>query len=44
LEEDPYSAARGYPPWCATLRDFRPSGYDRTPDLSPFASSSERPE
>jgi single-stranded-DNA-specific exonuclease len=25
LEEDPYSAARGYPPWCATLRDFRPT-------------------
>jgi single-stranded-DNA-specific exonuclease len=23
LEEDPYSAARGYPNWCATLRDFR---------------------
>jgi single-stranded-DNA-specific exonuclease len=23
LEEDPYSASRGYPGWCATLRDFR---------------------
>jgi single-stranded-DNA-specific exonuclease len=23
LEEDAYSAARGYPGWCATLRDFR---------------------
>ncbi len=26
LEEDPYSAARGYAPWCATLRDFRRAG------------------
>jgi single-stranded-DNA-specific exonuclease len=25
LEEDPYSAARGYPNWCAILRDFRPA-------------------
>jgi single-stranded-DNA-specific exonuclease len=25
LEEDAYSAARGYPPWAATLRDFRPA-------------------
>ena len=25
IEEDPYSAARGYPPWSATLRDFRPA-------------------
>jgi len=25
IEEDPYSAARGYPPWCAVLRDFRRS-------------------
>ena len=25
IEEDAYSAARGYPPWCATLRDFRPA-------------------
>jgi single-stranded-DNA-specific exonuclease len=25
IEEDAYSAARGYPPWCATLRDFRAS-------------------
>jgi single-stranded-DNA-specific exonuclease len=24
LEEDAYSAARGYPGWCATLRDVRP--------------------
>jgi single-stranded-DNA-specific exonuclease len=26
LEEDPYSAARGYPAWTAILRDVRPSG------------------
>ncbi len=25
LEDDPYSAARGYPPWGAVLRDVRPS-------------------
>jgi single-stranded-DNA-specific exonuclease len=25
IEEDAYSAARGYPPWAATLRDFRPA-------------------
>jgi single-stranded-DNA-specific exonuclease len=25
LEDDPYSAARGYPPWAAMLRDFRPA-------------------
>ena len=25
LEEDASSAARGYAPWCATLRDFRPA-------------------
>jgi single-stranded-DNA-specific exonuclease len=25
LEEDAYSAARGYPPWSAVLRDVRPS-------------------
>jgi len=24
IEEDAWSAARGYPGWCATLRDFRP--------------------
>ena len=23
LEEDAYSASRGYPPWCAVLRDWR---------------------
>ena len=23
IEEDAYSAARGYPGWCAVLRDFR---------------------
>ena len=23
VEEDAYSAARGYPPWCAMLKDFR---------------------
>jgi single-stranded-DNA-specific exonuclease len=26
LEEDAYSAARGYPGWCAVLRDVRPPG------------------
>jgi single-stranded-DNA-specific exonuclease len=26
LEEDAYSAARGYPGWCAVLRDVRPAG------------------
>jgi single-stranded-DNA-specific exonuclease len=25
LEEDPYSAARGYPAWSAVLREFRPA-------------------
>jgi single-stranded-DNA-specific exonuclease len=25
LEEDPFSAARGYPGWCAILRDIRPA-------------------
>jgi single-stranded-DNA-specific exonuclease len=25
LEEDAYSAARGYPPWAAMLRDVRPA-------------------
>jgi single-stranded-DNA-specific exonuclease len=25
LEEDAYSASRGYPPWAAILRDFRPA-------------------
>ncbi len=25
LEEDPKSAARGYPAWCAVLREFRPA-------------------
>jgi single-stranded-DNA-specific exonuclease len=25
LEEDAYSAAQGYPPWAAILRDFRPA-------------------
>jgi single-stranded-DNA-specific exonuclease len=25
LEEDAYSAARGYPGWCATLKDVRPA-------------------
>jgi len=25
LEEDPYSAARGYPGWCAILREVRPA-------------------
>jgi single-stranded-DNA-specific exonuclease len=27
LEEDPYSAARGYPAWAAILRDFRPAAH-----------------
>ncbi|HWQ52309.1 MAG TPA: single-stranded-DNA-specific exonuclease RecJ [Bryobacteraceae bacterium] len=26
LEEDPYSAARGYASWCAVLREFRQTG------------------
>jgi single-stranded-DNA-specific exonuclease len=26
LEEDPYSASRGYPGWCATLREVRAAG------------------
>jgi len=25
LEEDPYSAARGFPGWCAVLREVRPA-------------------
>jgi single-stranded-DNA-specific exonuclease len=25
IEEDAWSAARGFPPWCATLRDCRPA-------------------
>ena len=25
LEDDAYSAARGYPGWCAVLRDVRPA-------------------
>jgi single-stranded-DNA-specific exonuclease len=25
LEEDPFSAARGFPAWAAVLRDFRPA-------------------
>jgi len=25
IEEDAWSAARGFPGWCATLRDFRPA-------------------
>ena len=25
LEEDAHSAARGYPPWAAMLKDFRPA-------------------
>jgi single-stranded-DNA-specific exonuclease len=28
LEEDAYSAARGYPGWCAALRDVRSAGGD----------------
>jgi hypothetical protein len=26
LESDDYSASRGYPGWCAVLRDVRPAG------------------
>jgi hypothetical protein len=26
VEEDAYSAARGYPGWAAKLRDVRPAG------------------
>jgi hypothetical protein len=26
IEDDAYSGERGYAPWSATLRDFRPSG------------------
>ncbi|HYP13300.1 MAG TPA: single-stranded-DNA-specific exonuclease RecJ [Bryobacteraceae bacterium] len=26
LEEDAYSAARGYPGWCASVKDMRPAG------------------
>ena len=29
LEDDAYSAARGYPGWCAVLRDFRPAARAR---------------
>ncbi len=29
LEEDAHSAARGYAPWCAVLKDFRPTGLRR---------------
>jgi single-stranded-DNA-specific exonuclease len=25
IEEDPFSASRGYPAWCAVVRDFRPT-------------------
>ena len=25
IEDDPYSAARGYQPWCVTLKDARPA-------------------
>ena len=25
LEDDTYAAARGYPPWCAVMREFRPA-------------------
>jgi single-stranded-DNA-specific exonuclease len=27
LEEDPYSASRGYPGWCAVLREARGAGW-----------------
>ncbi len=26
FEDDPYSAERGYAPWCSTLKDVRPAG------------------
>ncbi|MFN7995812.1 MAG: single-stranded-DNA-specific exonuclease RecJ [Bryobacteraceae bacterium] len=29
LEDDPYSAARGYPGWAAVLREFRPAAHTR---------------
>ncbi len=29
VEDDPFSAARGYPGWCAVLRDFRAAGQAR---------------
>jgi single-stranded-DNA-specific exonuclease len=29
LEPDPYSAARGYPAWSATLREFRAAGHEK---------------
>jgi len=35
LEEDAYSAARGYPAWSANLRDVRPAAIACTPCSSP---------
>jgi single-stranded-DNA-specific exonuclease len=29
IEDDPYSASRGYPPWCVTLKDIRPADGER---------------
>lgn len=39
LEDDPYSAARGYAPWCAVLREFRLAGGRRA---SAAAGSGEK--
>jgi single-stranded-DNA-specific exonuclease len=35
LEEDAHSAARGYPPWAAMLRDVRPAATTYSPDSAP---------
>ncbi len=35
LEEDPYSAARGYPGWAAVLREVRPAANPRCATLAP---------
>jgi single-stranded-DNA-specific exonuclease len=35
LEQDPYSASRGYPGWSAVLRDVRPAATPCTPDAAP---------
>jgi single-stranded-DNA-specific exonuclease len=43
LEEDAYSAARGYPPWAAVLRDARPAATECTPDAAPRTSQSQYP-
>ena len=35
LEEDAYSASRGYPGWAAMLRDVRPATITCSPDSEP---------